>query len=164
MGGSASKAARKYPARPSNASQAVFQNGTKPVRPRTEPENSNSRFAAEHRTIEKDGADPQFLSNLSRLGQVQVNHNMQSIRPPAIQAFFTLALSDLLDRRKSAKSGKELRDLAQEFAIDMDKLESLTRFVNSPSVDSSTIRPAAGKTEEEGFIATAVWVEPKLKG
>lgn len=90
-------------------------------------------------------------------------------------------LSDLLDKRKSVQTENDLERLAAEFGVEPDRLKRLARFVNSPSIDSSTIQPASGKSEEEGFIATvichslivaaglldhailqAVWVEPKV--
>ena len=44
--------------------------------------------------------------------------------------------------------------LADEFKIDADRLSSLGRFVNSPSVDEASIRPAPGsKKAEDVFIA-----------
>ncbi len=52
--------------------------------------------------------------------------------------------------------------LAREFNIDVGKLEMLARFVNSPSINSASIRPVAGKSEEDGFMAT-VSVYAKLR-
>ncbi|KAH9483776.1 hypothetical protein JR316_0003252 [Psilocybe cubensis] len=85
-----------------------------------------------------------------------------SIRPTRDQMNAT-ALSTLLDRRKSVRTKGELEQLEREFGIGHDALEKLVRFVNSPSIDKASIRPAAGKSEEEGFVATAVWMAPSLK-
>ena len=49
-----------------------------------------------------------------------------------------LALSDLLDKRKSVRTREDLERLAKEYAIDVGKLESLVRFVSSPSVERGT--------------------------
>jgi hypothetical protein len=38
---------------------------------------ADSQFSA----IEKDAVDPDFLSNLNRLGQVRVDHHMQTVQP-----------------------------------------------------------------------------------
>jgi hypothetical protein len=72
---------------------------------------------------------------------------------PSRNRLYAFVLSDLLDRRKAVRSRQELEKLAKEFNIDMDKLESLAQFVNSPSIDKATIRPIAGKSEEDGFMA-----------
>lgn len=67
---------------------------------------------------------------------------------------YASVLTDLLDRRKGARSRQDLETLAREFNIDVAKLEMLARFVNSPSINSASIRPVAGKSEEDGFMAT----------
>ncbi|KAF8160598.1 hypothetical protein BJ912DRAFT_316837 [Pholiota molesta] len=174
MGNSASKAARRYPSRAD-----IPRNAAKASRPEVPAQ--GSKLAESHRSeaIEKDAGDPDFLSNLSRLGPVQVDHHMQSIRPhdaslrvsrqaeaaalePSRNRLYAFVLSDLLDRRKAVRSRQDLEKLAKEFNIDVDKLESLARFVNSPSIDKATIRPIAGKSEEDGFMAEAVWIEPPI--
>jgi len=179
MGNSASKAARKYPARASVPKLAPQQAPSRP-----EAAVQSNTLADSHRSeaIERDAGDPDFLSNLSRLGQVQVDHHMQSIRPesnnttrlfesrarsaaatePAKNQLYASVLTDLLDRRKGARSRDDLEKVAREFNIDVAKLETLARFVNSPSINSASIRPVAGKSEEDGFMATAVWMEPKF--
>ena len=73
---------------------------------------------------------------------------------PAKNQLCASVLSDLLDRRKGAHSRQDLEKLAREFNIDVGKLETLARFVNSPSINSASIRPVAGKSEEDGFMAT----------
>jgi len=65
-----------------------------------------------------------------------------------------------LDKRKSIRSKQDLEILAKEFSVEIDTLDRLTRFVNSPSIDSSSIRPAKGKSEEEGFVATVSIILP----
>lgn len=72
---------------------------------------------------------------------------------PSRNRLYAFVLSDLLDRRKAVRSRQDLEKLAKEFNIDVEKLESLARFVNSPSIDKATIRPIAGKSEEDGFMA-----------
>ncbi|PPQ89076.1 hypothetical protein CVT25_006448 [Psilocybe cyanescens] len=198
MGNSASKAARKYPTRAPPSQPTTPHNASRATAPRSQTEPASMPLADSHRSqaIEKDGADPQFLSNLSSLGQVRVDHHMESIhvRPEAsnIARLFesrarlgadlasslsssstafrptrdqmnATALSALMDRRKSVRTKGELEQLARDFGIGHDVLERLTRFVNSPSIDKASIRPATGKSEEEGFVATAVWMEPSLK-
>jgi hypothetical protein len=72
---------------------------------------------------------------------------------PSRNRLYAFVLSDLLDRRKAVRSRQDLEKLAKEFNIDVEKLESLGRFVNSPSINKATIRPIAGKSEEDGFMA-----------
>jgi len=72
-------------------------------------------------------------------------------------------LSQLLDERKSIRSARDMEFLAQRFGIDLEKLDAIAKFVNTPSVhEKSTIR-VAGKEGEETQIMKAVWVEPRLK-
>ncbi|KIM48943.1 hypothetical protein M413DRAFT_21240 [Hebeloma cylindrosporum] len=183
MGSSASKAARKYPKHPEFPSQAAR---SVPQTSRSKPVVSQNHLAESRRSeaIERDAADPDFLSNLSRLGPVRVDHHMQAVRPeatntarlfesrskselassqPAKNTLYAFMLSDLLDKRKSIGSKQDLEVLSKEFGVDIDALDRLTRFVNSPSIDTSSIRPAKGNSEEEGFVATAVWIEPGLE-
>ena len=42
--------------------------------------------------IEQDAGDPDFLSNLSRLGQVRVDHHMQHVRPVGSAVSWDVAL------------------------------------------------------------------------
>lgn len=72
----------------------------------------------------------------------------------ANKTVYAHTLSELLDRRKGARSTRELEALCAEYGVEPSKLESLARFVNSPSINSATIRPVAGKSEEKGFMAT----------
>ena len=52
------------------------------------------------------------------------------------------------------KTPEEEATLAEEFKIDVERLRSLARFVNSPSVDKARIRPAPGSKGEDNLIAT----------
>lgn len=49
-------------------------------------------------------------------------------------------LHELLEERKSVATREELEKLASRYEIDVDKLESVARFVNSPSVDEGSVR------------------------
>jgi hypothetical protein len=64
-------------------------------------------------------------------------------------------LSDLLDERKSAKTRGDLQRLSDRYVIDFTKLESLSRFVTSPSVQGSSTVRTVGKDGEER-VTTAV--------
>ncbi|KAF9533352.1 hypothetical protein CPB83DRAFT_469833 [Crepidotus variabilis] len=191
MGGAASKAVRKYPEAVSKARETVAKSAG------TSSALNTARLAESHRTeaIEKDAADPDFLANLSKLGQVRVDHHMKAVRPVRFAWFavvvltrlqeatqtkrffesradsdltmgqnrlYGFSLSDLLSKRKSVKTQAELQKLAEEYKIDVNKLEKLARFMTVPSVDGTTIRPAAkdGKSQDDGW---AVWIEPVFK-
>jgi len=173
MGSAASKAARRYP---------------KPSRvPATEPINKN-RLADAHRSqeIEQDAGDPDFLENLSRLGPVRINHSMETPRldpigsttnrlfesraKPEFEAsssqlpknhLYSSTLTELFNQRKSAHTQKDLAKLSMAFGIEPDKLESLARFVTSPSVIGTA--PHFIGEDGEGSVTTAVWIEPLVK-
>ncbi|CAA7267629.1 unnamed protein product [Cyclocybe aegerita] len=182
MGSSASKAARKYPPQ---AAQAALKNGAKARAPPAPAQTEHLADSHRSAAIERDAGDPDFMANLSRLGQVRVDHHMQPVRlqspsttklfesraeavnessQPTRNKLYAFVLSDLLDKRKAVKTRADLEKLAKEYNVDVDKLEGLARFVSSPSISNSNVRPAKGKSEEEGFIATAVWLEPNLRG
>ncbi|KAF5331143.1 hypothetical protein D9619_005745 [Psilocybe cf. subviscida] len=188
MGNSASKAARKYPTISRKELPSQVSRSGQQV-PHVESAAQRGQLAENRRTeaIDKDAGDPDFLANLNRLGPVRVDHHMEPIRQENNQTtrlfdsrakselelasatggtsanrMYASTLSELLDRRKAARNAQELQKLCEEYGIEPSKLESLARFVSSPSINSSTIRPIAGKSEEEGFMATAVWIEPQV--
>lgn len=126
------------------------------------------------------------MANLSKLGQVRVDHHMQTVRPDAerIQGVFQTrlrseveassarsthnklvagSLQDLLQERKSLTSRDELHKLAQRYDVDPDKLESIARFVNSPSIDEGSIKRTIGEDGAETVTMKAIWVDPSLR-
>jgi len=92
--------------------------------------------------------------NTTRLFESRAKSEASSSSGLPKNQLYAFVLSDLLDKRKATKSKTELEKLCEEYGFEAEKLESLARFVNSPSIDNSTIRPAAGKSEEEGFLVT----------
>lgn len=91
---------------------------------------------------------------------------------------YSSTLTELLNQRKSARTKKGLEKLSEDFDIELDKLESLARFITSPSVISTAIDSVG--IDGEGSITTvrglciavifshlshfqAVWVEPDVK-
>ena len=92
------------------------------------------------------------MNNTTRLFESRARS--EAAAEPAKNQLYASVLSVLLDRRKGARSCQDLETLAREFSIDVAKLETLARFVNSPSINSASIRPVAGKSEEDGFMAT----------
>ncbi|KIJ44132.1 hypothetical protein M422DRAFT_168942, partial [Sphaerobolus stellatus SS14] len=111
--------------------------------------------------IERDGKDPHLLANLSKLGPVSVQHaattrrtadqvadiyrardisEQQALSSKPIQNHLMAdALSELLDDRKLAASRADIEQIARRYAVDMSVLESLVRFVNTPSVGEGTV-------------------------
>jgi len=134
--------------------------------------------------IEKDAQDAHLLANLNRLGPVRVDHHIQAVRLTSDtnnllksrerteQEAFRLqlprnhihstALSNLLDERKSATSQNELQRLAEQYGIDIWKLENLARFVSSPSVQRGRAIKTITKEGEENIMMMAVWIEPNI--
>ena len=65
---------------------------------------------------------------------------------------YSSTLTELLNQRKSAHTQNDLEKISKEFGIELDKLESLVRFVTSPSVISTAIH-SVGK-DREGSMST----------
>jgi crotonobetainyl-CoA:carnitine CoA-transferase CaiB-like acyl-CoA transferase len=59
------------------------------------------------------------------------------------------SLSELLESRKTVKSQTELQALAERYDIDVTKLTELARFINTPSIDESTIVKTMSQDGEE---------------
>jgi len=180
MGGASSKAARKLPKRVETPTWAGSR--TNPNSPKSPLPDIHRASETKDEAIEKDSRDPQFLSNLNRLGPVRVDHHMQSYRPDdhinrmyqtraqseaeattsnaTRNRILSSTLSDLLERRKNATSNKELEILANKNGMDLAKLESLSRFVNSPTIGEGTTVRVKDENEDELITSTAVWMEP----
>ncbi|KAF9500378.1 hypothetical protein BDN71DRAFT_1440406 [Pleurotus eryngii] len=191
MGGAASKGARTLPKRapPTWAGARTVQQPTEtPVvnvqaKPSGAPSQAPLASETRNEAIEKDAFDPHFLSNLSRMGQVKVDHHMQAVRPAndATQIFErqraeeeafssqhqtgridAYSLTDLLDARKSCTSPADIRQLAEKYRMDPSVVEELSRSVNSPSVDRNRVRTEIGKDGEEFVSVTAAWINPLI--
>ncbi|KAH0584301.1 hypothetical protein H2248_009846 [Termitomyces sp. 'cryptogamus'] len=190
MGGVASKAGRKLPKRTEAPSWAGVRTPHSSDPP---PENPlRDRRASERRTqeIERDAHDPHFLANLNRLGPVRVDHHMERIRPstaaaakdisqlfksrleseheasstsPVHNRLHAVALSYLLDERKSACSTQDIERLAKRYDIDASKLENLARYVSTPSVQRGSEKRTVEKDGQEDVTIQAVWIDPQLQ-
>ncbi|ETW85520.1 hypothetical protein HETIRDRAFT_470555 [Heterobasidion irregulare TC 32-1] len=134
--------------------------------------------------IERDARDPQLLANLSRLGPVKVDHHMQTVRTTEYvnQAFRSRAqseteaaltrmpknrllaasLADLLEERRFVTTRGELEELAGKYGVDVEKLESVARFVNSPSVDEKDIVRVVESNGDEVVTMMASWKDPVI--
>ncbi|KAK7043637.1 hypothetical protein VNI00_008248 [Paramarasmius palmivorus] len=178
MGSASSKAARKLPKRTeipswtSGTTQAPNVNSVKPETRSTRPLASEEKDEA----IMNDAADPHFLSNLNRLGPVSINQPLQPVRSaaavksrqllesrmrsdrqeiaPAQNEISASTLSFLLNQRKSSKP-EELESLVNKYGISLSKLESIARYVNSPSIQSSSAVRTVGQDGEEKVTVMA---------
>ncbi|CAE6436990.1 unnamed protein product [Rhizoctonia solani] len=186
MGGSASKSVRKLPTRtqPSWAGARTPQ-----ALPEQFRASKSEMLASETKDshIEYDSKDPNFISKLSQLGQVQVPNPQlgQQLRPQSDRSFnmirareeseqmaasntmppnraLALSLSDLLDARKSAKSTQEIGEIAKSYGMDAQTLQSVARFINTPSVDPKNVTRVVGNDGEEKTTMVASWSEPLL--
>ncbi|CDO70732.1 hypothetical protein BN946_scf184798.g47 [Trametes cinnabarina] len=184
MGSSASKPARKLARTPPAWAGARTPNvgeqaSTRPGMPRA----SETKSEAIEQELE---TDPQFLANLNKLGQVKVDHHMQTIRPAADQAqrlfearlrsedqarsskpprnhLVAASLLDLLEERKYATTPQVLQEVAKNYGMDVDKLERLSRFVNSVTVDQDTVKRWIDDDGVEHVTMMAKWVNPKFE-
>ncbi|KAF5391396.1 hypothetical protein D9757_002045 [Collybiopsis confluens] len=166
MGNATSKTARKLPKR-------------------AHPPSGSQRVAAREvkdQAIQDDAQDPDFMSNLSRLGVVNVDHNMKTVRPHEkarkmierrieseeqaasmhatrnhVQAS---TLTYLLDQRKSNISEQELASLTDKYGMDIEKLEGVSAHIASPSISGeSVVRRVRNEDGEEEVAAMAIWVK-----
>lgn len=59
---------------------------------------------------------------------------------PAKGHIFASNLSDLLEERKAVKNTQELENLAKQYEVNVSKLESLARYVTTPTVDPNSVK------------------------
>ncbi|KZT05372.1 uncharacterized protein LAESUDRAFT_727009 [Laetiporus sulphureus 93-53] len=183
MGSAASKPARHF-----SKSVKPKWAGTRTTNP-SEATTSQSAMpqASEIRNeaIERDSVDPQFLANLSKLGQVRVDHHMQTIRPAADRAqriiqsrmesevearsarpsrnhLLATSLLDLLHERQTATNSEQLQTLTDQYDIDLARLESVARFVNGSSVEEGSVKKVVDDDGVERITMKAAWKDPKL--
>ncbi len=52
---------------------------------------------------------------------------------------YAATLSSILNQRKSCTTRLDVENLARNYKIDVQKLESISKFVNSPSVDAGSV-------------------------
>lgn len=57
---------------------------------------------------------------------------------PTRNRILSSTLSSLLDARKNTSSRTEVERIANQYGVDVAKLESLARFVNTPSIDEGS--------------------------
>ena len=98
---------------------------------------------------------------------------------PSRNCLLAASLSDLLEERKLAKSREDLEKLARRYEIDVERIESLARYVNTPEVDPTSVNRIL---KEDGSEVTtmkvfncyfvtrrllmqlkAMWIDPTLQ-
>lgn len=67
--------------------------------------------------------------------------------------FYASQLSSAFNTRKGAATKDEMRKSAEADRIQFDKLESVARFVNTPSVSKGSVRTFVDKDGNETTIA-----------
>jgi len=182
MGGASSKIARKLPTKARSTGGAGKGSEQPP-----HPVSRSGPVARETRNhdIEIDGKDPQLLSNLNRLGQVNIRsaagttsvanevseiyrargiaEQQATSAKPVRNRLGAVSLSSLLDDRKFVTSQSDLAQLAARYTVDISVLESLARFVNTPSIGEGTVVRTVGDDGQEKITMQAVWTEPTVK-
>ncbi|PSS35511.1 hypothetical protein PHLCEN_2v1536 [Hermanssonia centrifuga] len=130
--------------------------------------------------------DPHFMSNLSRLGPVKVDHHMRTFQPAManqIQHIYearlqselearspqtprnhllAATLEDLLEERKISRTQEQVTDLAKRYNIDVARLENLARFVNTPNVDPESVVKTVDDDGTERVTMKTIWVDPPV--
>lgn len=96
----------------------------------------------------------------------------ESLRPTppgalSSSSFDANTLTMLMDERKSVKTLQDMKRLAIEYDVEADKLESLCRRFNSPSVGPKLDSPEQEQAKREGKDSLpprllAVWTDPDL--
>ncbi|KAJ7343665.1 hypothetical protein DFH08DRAFT_873334 [Mycena albidolilacea] len=179
MGASSSKATRSLPKRvttpPWSGARA----------PRAVDSLTEAASETKNDVIQQDSKDPQFLSKLSQLGPVRVDHHMQTVRTaelakqmfdsrvqsenqatasaPTQNRLQAPKLATLLDERKSIRTARDMEFLAQRFGVDLEQLDAISKFVNTPSVQANSAVRVTSKDGQEKQTIKAVWIEPRLK-
>ncbi|KAF8334054.1 uncharacterized protein EI90DRAFT_3153428 [Cantharellus anzutake] len=184
MGTTSSKVARQLPLTKPRPAWA----GARTPRPE-EAEIPAARYGVndpKSQAIKEDTKDPQLVQSLYTLGQVDVNrmsvqHDSHRKAGAISQMFRSReesefqALSDqitpnrlaasslfeLLDARKGVKTHTQLHNTAKAHSIDPALLDTLARFVNTPSTGESTTTHTV-ENGEERTTSQALWVDPKI--
>jgi len=106
------------------------------------------------------------MDNTNKLFQSRAQSELEaSTHQLARNHMHAATLTHLLDTRKGVTSRVELDQLAKKWNLEGEKkLESLARFVNTPSVQGGKAVKTVGKDGEEIVTMPAVWAEPHFSG
>jgi len=103
-------------------------------------------------------------STMNRLFESRAKPEFEASSPHLPKNYlYSSTLTELLNQRKSAHTQKDLEKLSKDFGIELDKLESLVRFVTSPSVIGTAIHSVGKDGEGSMPVSTAVWFEREVK-
>ncbi|KAJ3531944.1 hypothetical protein NMY22_g7945 [Coprinellus aureogranulatus] len=109
-------------------------------------------------------AQKDHTNDVNRLFQSRAaSESEASSLKPLHNHLYAGSLHELLDARKSVTSRRDLESLARKYNLDVEKLEKLSRVVNSPSVDSRLNVKTVDTNGDESMIYTAVWVDPRTE-
>ncbi|KZT54575.1 hypothetical protein CALCODRAFT_456463 [Calocera cornea HHB12733] len=172
MGASSSKAARQatQAAAKPRPSWAGATAESIEAAARARPSTVGRASATKDEFIKQDSQDPQLLAQLNRLGPVSVTpQNMpfqtaQSVRMARIyqsrQANEELqetdqrnrtsasSLADMLNERKEARTQADLVNIAKDYSVDVEVLNTLARYVNAPTVGPQIQREIKDEDDE----------------
>ncbi|KAH8117475.1 hypothetical protein DFH11DRAFT_1504699 [Phellopilus nigrolimitatus] len=179
MGGASSKASRRLPSKPSTSWAGARTDRAGP----SQPQRPSPAAASEtkDKAIEMDAGDPHFMRKLNQLGPVKVDHHMSTFRTDAHvkhvlhsrdvseqqatshaatrNRILASELFDLLEHKKSTASLNELIKLANRYDMDVDVLERLGAFANTPSIVEGSRQKVL---EEDGRERFTTLVRPLL--
>jgi hypothetical protein len=94
--------------------------------------------------------------HVNRMYEARAHSEVQATMSHATRnRIHSSVLSDLLDQRKHATSSKEVASLANKYGMDIAKLESLSRFVNTPTIGEGTTTTVKYENGEEIITSTA---------
>ncbi|KAG8967297.1 hypothetical protein FRC03_010236 [Tulasnella sp. 419] len=174
MGNASSKAARKFPTKPSWAGA------------RTDIPSEASKRASEFKSpaIEQDAMDPHFLANLSKVGPVKVPYASTAFRPsfdpiqnalkirqkseeqasqytPTRNKLLVADLGDFLDLRKQHKTSSDIQALLSKYNVDPQILSRVVKYVNTPSIGETITSRKVTADGEQMILMKAAWIDPR---
>jgi hypothetical protein len=92
---------------------------------------------------------------VNRMHQTRARSEIEATPSHAARnRILSATLSELLDERKQATSFKELERIANKYDMDIAKLESLARFVNTPTIGEGTTTRTKDTNEEQIITST----------
>ncbi|KAL5533310.1 hypothetical protein ACEPAF_5086 [Sanghuangporus sanghuang] len=183
MGNKASKASRKLPSKPSASWAGAKTDRSVPSRLPRSPAASETKDAYIQQDATDPIQDPRFLEKLKHLGPVKVDHHMSPVFPtnthmkhvlqsrqtseeeaasytPPRNRLRASELFSVLEARKTSHSPNQLQEVARQYNVDLDVLERLARFVNTPSIIEESRRKVIDEEGKERFTVLVAWEDP----
>ena len=100
----------------------------------------------------------QAANQAQTLHRARIQAEAQSVRP-AHNRILAASLAELFDERKLLSTPQELKLLAQKYDMDVEKIESIARHVNSPSVDEASV---VRQIQSDGSEKITMTVSPSI--